>query len=302
MDNILYRMMITNIQSYIKKHNPEDNPDMITSFQFSEVLAIAIGKLKEDIIMDIVSMNIDDTAHMSEDVPFNRDFQFLYPETMKRFDIIPGIGKTSTISAEQLLEMRGVTKSGKANVENLLSNKELDKVFENIGIFYSPDKTTPANSETMDGLHAIRLAKNLQEASDAIFSVARLGPPDFKIEIKEKTFLQMCKDTYEQLLLNRTNTPKPKNPKKLPNRSIDRTLNPRKIVDLDTFILETIRIIRDDKNIARIWISNMNKEIELLPGFEVSARLDDRKIYELGYLQYRRLISRYGVIHNTTEE
>ena len=52
MDNILYRMMISNLKEYLRNSDP-NNQDVINAFRISEVLAIATGKLKEDIILEL---------------------------------------------------------------------------------------------------------------------------------------------------------------------------------------------------------------------------------------------------------
>lgn len=62
MNNPLYQMMINNLRNYLNKFdpkavykNPEDVP--IDIWQMSEVLAIATGKLKEDIVQEIAFKN-----------------------------------------------------------------------------------------------------------------------------------------------------------------------------------------------------------------------------------------------------
>ena len=58
MENDLYKMMIVNVNSHVATIDTV-NPKVedITIFQISEVLAICTGKLKEDIVMDIISYN-----------------------------------------------------------------------------------------------------------------------------------------------------------------------------------------------------------------------------------------------------
>jgi len=56
MENVLYKMMISNASVHVSKQNPL-NPerDGFDAFKISEVLAIVLGKSKEDILMDIVN-------------------------------------------------------------------------------------------------------------------------------------------------------------------------------------------------------------------------------------------------------
>ena len=58
MNNPLYQMMLNNLRRYLNEQNPNriiNNPeDMpISIWQMSEVLAIATGKLKEDIVQEL---------------------------------------------------------------------------------------------------------------------------------------------------------------------------------------------------------------------------------------------------------
>ena len=56
MNNLLYKMMITNVKSYLRKQtemNKLDN-DHFNAFTFSSILAICLGKTKEDIMSDII--------------------------------------------------------------------------------------------------------------------------------------------------------------------------------------------------------------------------------------------------------
>lgn len=57
MNNPLYDLMIANAAAYLKNLTLEDklNPETITIWQISEVLALLTGKLKEDVVLDIVN-------------------------------------------------------------------------------------------------------------------------------------------------------------------------------------------------------------------------------------------------------
>lgn len=57
MKNPLYDLMITNATVYLKNLNIDDklSSETITVWHISEVLALVTGKLKEDIIIDIVN-------------------------------------------------------------------------------------------------------------------------------------------------------------------------------------------------------------------------------------------------------
>lgn len=54
MNNPVYDLMISNCRSYLKKSNPH-SPDHLNAFKLSEVIAIALCKTKEDVIMDIIN-------------------------------------------------------------------------------------------------------------------------------------------------------------------------------------------------------------------------------------------------------
>lgn len=49
-----YRMMINNIRAYFDKEKDKNIDIEIDCFEFSEILAICTGKLKEDIVIDIM--------------------------------------------------------------------------------------------------------------------------------------------------------------------------------------------------------------------------------------------------------
>ena len=51
---LTYDEMISNIRNYL--NNQVISNDTITAFQFSETLAIAVGKPKEEVIMDIINI------------------------------------------------------------------------------------------------------------------------------------------------------------------------------------------------------------------------------------------------------
>lgn len=57
MENLLYDLMITNAAVYLKNLTIDDklNPETITVWHISEVLALVTGKLKEDIVIDIIN-------------------------------------------------------------------------------------------------------------------------------------------------------------------------------------------------------------------------------------------------------
>lgn len=46
-------MMLNNTKAYLKTSNPLD-PNSIDAFRISEVLAICTGKLKEDIVLELL--------------------------------------------------------------------------------------------------------------------------------------------------------------------------------------------------------------------------------------------------------
>lgn len=59
MENIYYKMMINNARTYLKNQDPdakfssiEDKP--LNAFEISNVLSIVTGKLKEDIVIDLI--------------------------------------------------------------------------------------------------------------------------------------------------------------------------------------------------------------------------------------------------------
>lgn len=51
-----YQMMINNAKSYIKNVDPL-NEDCIDAFRISEVLALCTGRLKEDILLELLNKN-----------------------------------------------------------------------------------------------------------------------------------------------------------------------------------------------------------------------------------------------------
>ena len=56
MDNILYKMMVKNAKIQLDSQNPEKpKKDDFNIFNISEVLAMLVGKLKEDVIQDIIN-------------------------------------------------------------------------------------------------------------------------------------------------------------------------------------------------------------------------------------------------------
>lgn len=59
MENIYYKMMINNAKQYLKNVDPnapiksiDDKP--LNAFDISSVLSIVTGKLKEDIVVDLI--------------------------------------------------------------------------------------------------------------------------------------------------------------------------------------------------------------------------------------------------------
>lgn len=52
MNNTLYKMMISNLKEHLRNSDPNDQ-DTLNAFRISEVLAIATGKLKADIILEL---------------------------------------------------------------------------------------------------------------------------------------------------------------------------------------------------------------------------------------------------------
>ena len=56
MENELYKMMINNYSFYLRTANKLD-PDFIDIFRISEVISIGTGKLKEDIVLDIMKVS-----------------------------------------------------------------------------------------------------------------------------------------------------------------------------------------------------------------------------------------------------
>jgi len=51
--NPYYQMMINNARNYLRKEH-EDPNDVINAFEISQVLAVLTGKLKEDVLQDII--------------------------------------------------------------------------------------------------------------------------------------------------------------------------------------------------------------------------------------------------------
>lgn len=54
MENPLWKMMIKNAKTHIKSFDPNKNSELITVWQISEVLAMLTGKLKEDIVLELM--------------------------------------------------------------------------------------------------------------------------------------------------------------------------------------------------------------------------------------------------------
>lgn len=48
-----YKMMINNAKEYLKNVDTLSE-DCLTAFEFSEILAICTGKLKEEVIIDLI--------------------------------------------------------------------------------------------------------------------------------------------------------------------------------------------------------------------------------------------------------
>jgi hypothetical protein len=60
MKNILYKMMIRNFRNYLDTTETSDLEGVVPSiWTISEVIAIGTGKLKEDIVLDIVNCKLD---------------------------------------------------------------------------------------------------------------------------------------------------------------------------------------------------------------------------------------------------
>jgi len=55
MENDLWKLMIVNAKQYLQSANPNGDPEVINAFRISEVLAICTGKLKEDVIIELIS-------------------------------------------------------------------------------------------------------------------------------------------------------------------------------------------------------------------------------------------------------
>ena len=56
MNNPLYKMMILNAKAYLKSASDEDKVGLehLDAFKISEVLALVLGKTKEDVMSDII--------------------------------------------------------------------------------------------------------------------------------------------------------------------------------------------------------------------------------------------------------
>lgn len=59
MDNVLWNMMMNNARVHLNSINPEKpTSDDIDVFRISEVLAILTGKLKEEIVIEIIKTKL----------------------------------------------------------------------------------------------------------------------------------------------------------------------------------------------------------------------------------------------------
>lgn len=99
MQNDVYKLMIANANEHIASqdlNNPK--PDDITIFQISEVLALCLSKLKEDVVMDII----------------NYDRPLIFSERVNLFYSIWGIHKVAVIENP---ELQDITRNFESNVK-----------------------------------------------------------------------------------------------------------------------------------------------------------------------------------------